>query len=881
MTPQEAIDRIVAESEGARVFCADLHVHSAHSRETGKPLPSVPQILDRARELGLDMLAITDHNTVEGFLEADRFIKEKDLQLGLVPGFELSTGFTDLHLLAYFPPEDSPEHTYYRMRDCLVTLGIESSIQKSDPAGAHTSKSPTAAAQTLRSHNAIVVIAHSERGVVTPGAEKDALFASRCVLGLETGDDHSVLLDPYTSNRCLLRSSDAHSLEMVGSRRTYIVGEKPDFFTLYAAVTDPECRTSFDAPKVRYPFIRGLVVEAPLGATSGGGMLDGFAIRFNQGLNCLIGERGTFKSSLIQFMRAVFETAPPTESDAEYVRQEIKTRDKFLAEVLGESRRIHVVVAVGDNDHKVASLEHTARHNTVELKDAVGAMQERTVREACPLSLYVHDGIKARAEDDSWLTALVDELIDGVAEKSSAEMAILRQLAENRAKLAALTPVEESVKQEQKAVEGWNEARARLGVSDAIGEIVDAKEATLAWLAGVRRKIKSLAIPLDQLPESLTFGPEPVIKKSAAQVPDLLRDVRATLAEAQAHVAVAKDVRAKLAALFIKLTEIERGISSAFDAELLGSVAEPTTGASVEANTKRYREVSALITAAVDRINKSSERLKDKSVLRKERETLLDSLDRVRDERFALRDRRSKELWQTGTTTIGWEKRGNDAAYFDFVKTVLTKKGLLDEYHKRPLVKALSPRQLAARIRAVDMDGISKATSLDIGIVQRFFTQCPQFTKCDLELEEVHYDDLPRIYFSDMGTTKPLASLSAGQRAAVLLKLILSGGRGPLIIDQPEDDIDNKVIYSDVVKDIRRQKRCRQIVVATHQANIPVIGDAEKILVLHSDGAHGTLGAQGCIENRDVTKYVLDILEGGKDALKLRYKKYQDEDLLR
>jgi hypothetical protein len=99
----------------------------------------------------------------------------------------------------------------------------------------------------------------------------------------------------------------------------------------------------------------------------------------------------------------------------------------------------------------------------------------------------------------------------------------------------------------------------------------------------------------------------------------------------------------------------------------------------------------------------------------------------------------------------------------------------------------------------------------------------------------------------------------------------------PLLIDQPEDDLDNRFIYDDVVQRLRGAKRRRQLLVATHNANIPVLGDAEQILVMDSettDVQRGSLVASGAIDDRDVRQAAERILEGGEEAFARRREKY-------
>ena len=96
----------------------------------------------------------------------------------------------------------------------------------------------------------------------------------------------------------------------------------------------------------------------------------------------------------------------------------------------------------------------------------------------------------------------------------------------------------------------------------------------------------------------------------------------------------------------------------------------------------------------------------------------------------------------------------------------------------------------------------------------------------------------------DVGPTgtrdyRPLDRLSPGQKSTAILLLIMQESRDPLLIDQPEDDLDNRFIYDDIVQRLREAKPARQFVIATHNANIPILGDAEQIVVLDAKESDG------------------------------------------
>jgi hypothetical protein len=122
---------------------------------------------------------------------------------------------------------------------------------------------------------------------------------------------------------------------------------------------------------------------------------------------------------------------------------------------------------------------------------------------------------------------------------------------------------------------------------------------------------------------------------------------------------------------------------------------------------------------------------------------------------------------------------------------------------------------------------------------------------------------------------KPLKSHSVGQRASALMLFILSQNENDIIfIDQPEDDLDNQVIYDEVVKLIRQLKPKQQFIFATHNANFPVLGDAELILTC-SFADDKMIINSGSIDCKETQKQVVNIMEGGIEAFDKRKTIYQ------
>ena len=152
------------------------------------------------------------------------------------------------------------------------------------------------------------------------------------------------------------------------------------------------------------------------------------------------------------------------------------------------------------------------------------------------------------------------------------------------------------------------------------------------------------------------------------------------------------------------------------------------------------------------------------------------------------------------------------------------------------------------------------------------------------DLESLAYDDLPQITVTkivetDNGQkrtlTRKISQLSLGQQQSVLLGiLMLSDSVKPLLIDQPEDNLDSEFIYKTIVSTLRKIKEHRQVIVVTHNPNIAVLGDAELIIPLKSTNNKSMVISSGSIDDKHTIDMCCQILEGGESAFKQRQKIY-------
>jgi hypothetical protein len=151
-------------------------------------------------------------------------------------------------------------------------------------------------------------------------------------------------------------------------------------------------------------------------------------------------------------------------------------------------------------------------------------------------------------------------------------------------------------------------------------------------------------------------------------------------------------------------------------------------------------------------------------------------------------------------------------------------------------------------------------------------------------LERASLHDLPRLQITRVvpdgqgGVTpvqREFAKLSLGQQQSVLLALMLSSdSTRPLIIDQPEDNLDGEFIYATLVPVLRRAKERRQVIIVTHNPNVAVLGDAELIIVMKAMNDRGMIVTRGSIDHSATRASACAILEGAREAFLQRAKMY-------
>ncbi|MDO4466839.1 MAG: hypothetical protein Q4C49_07505 [Bacillota bacterium] len=145
----------------------------------------------------------------------------------------------------------------------------------------------------------------------------------------------------------------------------------------------------------------------------------------------------------------------------------------------------------------------------------------------------------------------------------------------------------------------------------------------------------------------------------------------------------------------------------------------------------------------------------------------------------------------------------------------------------------------------------------------------------DLVNLELEYNYHPEIYYLENHTYQNIETLSPGTQTNILMEyLVCKETSKPLLIDQPEDNIDNQTIYGKLRSWFRKLKNKRQVIVVTHDANITINADADNVIIASHEKVNEFVYGCGALEYEDILDISSDILDGGKEAVKRRLMKY-------
>lgn len=888
-----SLDKIILNENGAKFYRADLHIHSygKYASYDVTDVEMTPQrIIDEAIKENISIISITDHNEIGNIPAAIEYSAGKEILV--IPGVELST--SQGHFLVYF-------ETYEQIRSFIGELNITADKKQCD-------STITNALDIAKKYNGFGIAAHID---IDAGFEnylsgynpfKEAILKHELLYGLEISNKNAVdwytESDTVTDRKRLFRqrkealnednsyniakimSSDAHKLTAFGKnisgqkKLTRIKLDKLDFNSFRIAFLDPNSRIRIeDEIPVSFPKFIGIEFD--------GGILDKTSVNFSNNFNSIIGGRGTGKSTFLECLRATSGNS---------------TREDVIDnEVWPDSVRLYYQDEAG----QMLEFQRRKFNETINFTDPKNGIQKITIESFGQGETA--STIQKCGKDPEVLLKFIDNFIE-IDSYIIKDESIRTALLENQTFIERIKFEIDTIPTITKALTNVKAQLETLKENNA-KEIVELEEA----IANERTLRNQLTITLDEHISSISEGlnteflKETIItlhedkiivgKEEFKSVNELIINYTNSVGEQSEKVVT-------------KSTQLKKSIGDIIDkwkskeVEILQRIEKKRVeleGQGIKLDMSFIRKITKDVSdfeAKLKDLNtkngKYQEFTKERIKLLKERK---DNLDLLYNERYRFIHTINNNLKGSVIdyeVEIKLEKQNLSPQLSELIKNIMGYR-TAQVPKAEILVKSLSFFDLLNSVmkndhtKIVGIKGSNQQAIFSEEEAKDIIGRLKDLTILG-QLQRAIIKDLPIINIKKKITNnegvisiieRDFSKLSMGQQQSILLTLLLYSKRNcPLIIDQPEDNLDSEFIYKTLVKNLKRIKEHRQVIIVTHNANIAILGDSELILPLKSTNERTSIIDRGSIDNNQTNKMACSILEGGDAAFKKRQSIY-------
>jgi chromosome segregation ATPase len=597
------------------------------------------------------------------------------------------------------------------------------------------------------------------------------------------------------------------------------------------------------------------------------GFLDGLDLHFTTGLNVLIGARGTGKTSLIELIRFALGVNNFT-SDA-------RAHSEGHARAVLGSGQVIVTITLDNGDEVVASrsaMEDSPRVAGYYVSPLIFSQTEIEVlglQSASRLRLldgFVSDGVYISAEEDS----LIGEIRSLCAEIAS-KRSDIEQLEQQ---LSSMPDIQRQLEELKPSEDQFSQASLAAATKTAdLQKIVEQTSTLTVATAQYERFLNNNTRRQAAIRQIISqWGDDDAISVEAAALTEAGNLVTSAYKNIlDTHTAL--DTANQKAQDAKKQIEIERLSAEAAARSLRQEIEEVQQGAGqIARKGQQLREQLANLTALSTLVDM---RRRDLAAKVQQRDVGLDRLDALREERYKLRLEEAKKLNDrlNPRISVEVERAGQVEAYAGAIATMLRGSGLRYNELAQTIARAVSPRELMEWAETNNVDALSDAVSLPKERAARLLVALR-----DISLGEIGtllVEDDACFNLLDGVDYKPISVLSMGQRCTVILPIILERLDTILIVDQPEDHIDNAFIADTLIKALVGRSSQGQIIFSTHNANIPVLGDAAQVTQLGSDGRRGYVAVSAPLNDSASVNAITTVMEGGSEAFRHRAEFYE------
>ncbi|MCP4589473.1 MAG: AAA family ATPase [bacterium] len=609
------------------------------------------------------------------------------------------------------------------------------------------------------------------------------------------------------------------------------------------------------------------------------GFLDEQAIHFNKNLNVLIGGRGAGKSTVVESLRYALDIEP-------FGEEARKAHQGIVRQVLRNGTKISVLVRSFRPAQRDYRIDRTVPNPPV-VRDQEGQVLKLTPKDIVPnAEVFGQHEISELAQRPEKLTMLLGRFVERDPALNRRKSELRAELKRSRIRLLQLGDEIRDIDERLDALPNLEETLRRFqeaGLEDRLKEksLLIREERVLKTIP---ERIAPFRELLDQLRSELPIDCTFLSPEALAELPGggILAQANAVLGGlGQEMQTLADRMATAIAAADQDVEDVgrqwdgrKRSVEATYEKILRELQKSNVDG---EEFIRLRRQIEELRPLRERRTVLG----RDLAELEQRRRNLLAEWEDAKGAEFREIERAAKKVGRqlAGRVRARINFAGNRQPLFALLQDQVG--GRLSE-----AIKVLGERQ------DLSVRDLAEAMREGANVLQRKFGLTPAQAarlaaaeaRVIMQIEELDLAATTRIELNLAGGDQPeawqeLDRLSKGQKATAVLLLLLLQSDAPLIIDQPEDDLDNRFITEGIVPKMRDEKQRRQFIFTTHNANIPVLGDAELIVGLRAAGeaeGNAELPAEhmGSLDSPAVRDLVEELLEGGKAAFETRRLKY-------
>lgn len=891
------------EFTGAKWWKIDFHTHTPASKDYGKGLNPeelkeiTPRkwLLQYMRE-GIDCVVVTDHNTgewIDKLKEELSRIQEENIEeyreIYIFPGVEISIS-NGIHLLAIFDLDSKTED----ITSLLAKLDYDGTKGDSDSV---TEKGLNEAINIIHKEGGIAIPAHVDKvkGLFESvhGRTLEKNMKNENLLAIELCDINYAKPQLYIEKERKIAEvvgSDSHNLECIGSIYTWIKMEEPNLSAMKLSLHD--CNDGVtriekynDNPNniQKRSYIKSIKIENGLKIGRGWPL----TVNFSPWMNSIIGGRGSGKSSIIEFMRLPFnqvENLPPkVKTQFDNFKQVSKGRGKLG--MLTDETEISVIMYKDGRDveliwknNKIIEKQND-KTNIWETNEDL-----KNIADRFPVRIFSQKHLYELTEDPKFIINIIDEQWDKKGWEAK-NQSLIQKWLDNRASNRYL----------KKQLDSLGNLEALLGDLQAKIDIYDKSNhqkvlSEYQYYQTINNQIEKDIDNLNSYYDSLITKYDNSKKELYSSViyDDMDKESGEILSQHnELFITIQDNLKENLEQLKELIQKIEKEIETLQWTVNKNKNSQSYNDIISKLETTNVDSYEDLVKAKVDinnKIEKSNEVKKHYEIIEKQGSEIL---EKIEEHQKLLRSKREGVIneWIGENENIRMYleiMKNHEEAEADFRRLIRKEgktsysKDILDIEDSRGFIfELINANDIWVERKKI----INKLSQISANDNQGFGKA---FCNHLLDIKNKTPEDLDRImiwYPEDKIVLKMLnnnkeediAVGSAGQRTAAMLSLMVRLDTSPIIIDQPEEDLDTRRITDLVVEDFKELKKKQQIITITHNPNIPVNGASENIIQMNFAGGRINKNVEGALQKGEVRKSICEIMEGGKDALDKRY----------